>query len=295
VTRCRGGENMGRKKSKEDHLNDATYLMFYNRLRDLALSLFEWKGLPKEISKRFLELTILYQGAAVFFKDEDIGGYMALPVTQAGPLNVYQDPVEFTAFSINYHKELNKDNAVIIWNNYARESIDSILRNFAYRLYMVERAMDVNISQQKFPIVFLTEESQRLTMENLMDQFEGNHPFVMGNKRGLDLDSVKAITTGVPFVADKLMEYKHNLWNEAMTFLGIGNAKQDKRERLVADEVAANDEQIESSRFIMLKARQEACEKINALFGLSVSVDYKLNILQQEETESEGEKDNEES
>jgi hypothetical protein len=89
---------------------------------------------------------------------------------------------------------------------------------------------------------------------------------------------VQALQTGVHFVADKLMAYKHNLWNEAMTFLGIGNAKQDKKERLVEAEVSANDEQIQSSRYVMLRARQEACEKINDMFGLNISVDFKLNI-----------------
>jgi hypothetical protein len=89
------------------------------------------------------------------------------------------------------------------------------------------------------------------------------------------------------------MEYKHNLWNEVMTYLGIGNAKQDKKERLVADEVAANDEQIESSREVMLKARQLACDKINNMFNLSISVDYRLRELQQEETPKEGVGNNE--
>lgn len=276
---------MPRKKSKADYLNDQTYLMYYQRLQDYALNMFEWEGLPDTINVRFLELSMLNNGSVVFYKDPNFG-FMAMPYVQKGAVNFYNDPVEYTPISIGYQGPLlDKDTGVIIWNNYSRTSINPILENFAYRLYKVERGMDVNIAQQKFPLIVLTDESQRLTMENLMEQWEGNELFIFGNKKGFDPESVKALPTGVPYVADKLMEYKHNLWNEAMTFLGIGNAKQDKKERLVADEVAANDEQIESSRYIMLRARQDACEQINQLFGLNVSVDFKLKIDQQNQME----------
>jgi hypothetical protein len=251
--------------------------MYYQRLVDYALSMFEWEGLPKEINKRFLELTLLDNGSAVFFKDEALG-HMAMPVAPKGYVNAYLEPIQYEAVSVGYNKDLDLETGVIIWNNYSRTSMKPILESFAYRLYKVERAMDVNIGQQKFPVVFLTEESQRLTMQNLMEQYDGNEPFIFGNKKGFDPNSVQALQTGVPFVADKLMAYKHNLWNEAMTFLGIGNAKQDKKERLVEAEVSANDEQIQSSRYVMLRARQEACEKINDMFGLNISVDFKLNI-----------------
>lgn len=277
---------MGRKKSQADFLNDRTYNMYLQRLQDYALSMFEWEGLPKEINKRFLELTILQNGNAVFFKDPSYG-YMAMPVVTKGYLNAYLEPIQYEAVSVGYNKYLDQDTGVIIWNNYSRTSILPILESFAYRLYKAERAMDVNVEQQKFPVVFLTEESQRLTMTNLMEQYRGNEPFVMGNKKGFDMESVKVLQTGVPYVADKLMVYRNDIWNQAMTFLGIGNAKQDKKERLVADEVSANDEQIESSRLIMLKARQDACDKINQLFGLEVSVDFKLNKIKEKQSEEE--------
>lgn len=280
---------MANKKSKNEWLNDNTYIMYYQRLVDYALSMFEWEGLPDSISKRFLELTLLDNGSAVFFKDPDLG-YMALPVMTGGVINAYHDPTEFQAVSINYNKKLDISDSVVIWNNYSRTNLKPTLEGFAYRLYRVERAMDTNIAQQKFPVVFLTDESQRLTMQNLMEQYEGNEPFVMGNKKGFDPNSIQAIQTGVPFVADKLMEYKHNLWNEAMTFLGIGNAKQDKKERLVADEVQANDEQIESSRYIMLRARQDACDRINRMFpDLNISVDFKLNADKQKQMKEDEE------
>ena len=275
---------MSLKKTMADILNDQTYLMYYNRLRDYALSLFEWEGLPESINERFLEIKMLEEGKVVFFEDPSLG-YLALPVMYGQNLNVYQEPTVYKAVTTGYQRELTPDNAVIIWNNLSRTNFMNTIRNYTLRLYNCERTMDVNIQAQKTPILILAEESQRLTLQNMYKQYEGYQPFIFGNKSGFDLDAFQVLKTDAPFVTDKLMAYKHNLWNEAMTFLGIGNAKQDKKERLVSDEVQANDEQIFSSREVMLIARRQACEKINELFGLNVSVDFKLNKEKEEQEE----------
>jgi hypothetical protein len=278
------------KKNVVQWENERTYQMFYSRLKDYAISLFKWEGLPETVNERFLELTLYQEGRILFFKDPEMD-FLALPFTY-GSLNVYHEPVNFHAFSINYSKDYDVETSVPIWANFSRNPIHWIVEEYAKRLYFVERALDLNIRQQKFPFLILGEESQRLTLMNAYEKWEGNEPFIFGYKTGFDKDAFQVLNTPVPFVADKLLAYKHNLWNEAMTFLGIGNAKQDKKERLVADEVAANDEQIESSWEVMLKARQIACEQINRKFGLNISVDYRLRELQQEEQPKEGETTN---
>lgn len=266
-----------KKKWESAVLNNDTYNMYYNRLRDYALNIFEWSGLPESINVRFLETTMIDEGRCVFFEDKELG-FLALPVQYGGKVNVYNEPTEYKAVSIHYNKDLTPDNAVIMYGMYSRQTLSNMLRLFARRLYQVERTMDVNIQAQKTPVLILADETQRLTLMNMYMQYDGNEPFIFGNRNGFDKDAITVLQTDAPYVSDKLQEYKHNLWNEAMTFLGVGNAKQDKKERLVADEVAANDEQIQGARYIMLNARQDACKAINKMFGLNVSVDFKLNV-----------------
>ena len=90
---------------------------------------------------------------------------------------------------------------------------------FALRLYEAERTADVNIKAQKTPVMILVDDTQRLLMENLYNQYDGNKPFIFGDKKQLNADTLKAIRTDAPFIADKIIDYKKEIWNEALTFL----------------------------------------------------------------------------
>ena len=279
---------MSRQKQEKENwkLNNQTYNMYLNRIIDIYLSLFEWKGLPETINVRYLEYTLMEQGKVFFFHDDNLG-YLALNGNAIG-FNVYNEPIKYEVYApIGYQKSLTDKNAVIIWNTFRREPYLEVFELYAQRLYEITRTQDVNVMAQKTPVLIKASEQQRLTMQNLYQKYSGNMPFIFGDK-DIDMNDIEALTTQSPYVADKLQVLKNEIWNECMTFLGVGNAKQDKKERLVAAEVSANDEQIMQSRDVMLDARKIACEQINKMFGLNVSVDYKLNnrksyIMEEEE------------
>lgn len=257
-------------------LNRITYNQYLQRLQNYALNMFEWTGLPTSVNERFLEMTMLTQGQICFFEDKEMG-FLALPVTVAGKLNIYNEPIMYRVISVGYPaKEVSPDEAVVMYNNLLRNPTMPILEAYAYRLYEVERTLDVNIKAQKTPILIKGSPQQMLTLKNLYMKYEGNEHMMFGDKN-LDITGFDVLQTTAPFVADKLMLYKHDLWNECMSYLGIGNGNTDKKERLVEAEVGANDEQIESSRFVALTARKQACERINTLFPeLNVDVKFRL-------------------
>jgi hypothetical protein len=84
--------------------------------------------------------------------------------------------------------------------------------------------------------------------------------------------------TDAPFLCDKLNDIKSVIWNELLTYLGISNVNIVKKERLVSDEVLRNQGGTVFSRYSRLESRRKACEQINEMFGLNVSVDYRENI-----------------
>lgn len=255
-------------------MNNATFRQYYDRLVELSISMFEWTNLPDTIDPRFLELTLFADGDAVFFKDEEIG-FLALQNIIAGPLDVYRIPINRRAFSVNgYSKDLTNKDSVIIWNNALHKNSMLDVQMFARRLYNLDRAVDVNANAQKTPILIVCEESQRLTFENLYKEYQGNAPVIKGDK-GLNPDSFKVLKTDAPFVADKLYQLKVQIWNEALTFLGISNINVTKKERLITDEVTRNLGAIIANRYSRLNARREACKQINRMFGLDIWCDYR--------------------
>lgn len=269
---------MGRSRKKaqaEAFLqNQRTYLQYVNRLTELSISMFEWKNLPNTIDARFLELALFNDGMAVFFKDE-VMGYLGLQVMIGGALDVYRIPITRTAFAQNgYQINLDPNNSVIIFNNMLHTNSILDVQEMSKRLYEIQRTIDVNVIQQKTPKIITCTENQRLVMKNLYAQYMGNEPFIFGDKN-LDLSGIKTFDTTSPYVADKLYDLKTQYWNEALTYLGISNVNTVKKERMITDEVQRNLGGTIASRYSRLFMRQQACEQINRMFGLNISVDYR--------------------
>ena len=106
-------------------------------------------------------------------------------------------------------------------------------------------------------------------LENLCNQYNGNQPFIFGNKNQLNDDMLKAIKTDAPYVADKITEYKKEIWNEALTYLGINNISVQKKERLTENESSENNELVNLNLQSMLAPRMEACRQFNEKYGLT--------------------------
>lgn len=277
--------------------NNAIAEQYYlSRLSELAMSMFDWKGLPDSVDPRFLEYTLFYEGAVVFFKDEYLEvnnskeGYLALQVALGGDLDVYRIPQFRKAYATNgYQNQLNGENSVIIWNNMLRMPEYGRMMFYAKKLYEIDRAISINVKGQKFPVAILCDENERLTMKNIYMQYDGNQPFIFGSK-DLNLDNIQVLNTGSPFVADKLQVLKDNIWSEAMTCLGIPNSAMGKKERLVASEAELSMGGTLASRSSRMDMRKKACDEINRMFGLSISVEYNKDLeLDQEEDKSDTE------
>lgn len=264
---------------KSATVNNLTYMQYLNRLTELSVSMFEWKNLPPTVDARYLELHLFETGSMVYFNDDVIGN-LCLDCLPSGRLDVYGNPVLRRAYSgyNNYQKLLKESNSVIIWNNYLHTNSISEVQMFAKRLYNLDRIIDVNANAQKTPVLIQGTEQQRLTLKNLYKEFDGNSPFIFGDKN-LDLNSLKCLQTGAPYVCDKLYNLKQMYWNEALTYLGINNTGAQKRERMLSIESSQAQGGTISSRYSRLQSRREAVEKINAMFGTNIEVNYREDFM----------------
>lgn len=272
---------MGRKRktkfAESLYMNDRTYIQYYNRLTELATTMFSWKNLPNTIDARFLEMTLFSDGVAVFFKD-DVMGFLALQCMIGGNLNVYRIPIDRTAYATNgYNQKLNATNSVLIFNNYLHTNSTLDVEMFSKRLYNLDRAIDVNANAQKTPVLIQCDDTEKLTMINLYKEYDGNQPFIFGSK-SLNTKGLTVLKTDAPYVADKLYTLKTQIWNEALTYLGISNTNTTKKERMITDEVQKNMGGVIASRYSRLEMRKQACKEINEMFGLNIDVEYRSDF-----------------
>lgn len=252
-----------------------SYYEYLDRLTELAISMFEWKNLPKQIDERFLELTLFTDGQIVFFKDNELNDYLALQVATNGGFNVYRVPLRRRAYAVNgYQKRLDINDSVIIYNNMLRKNSIRTVKLYAKRLANLDRVIDVNANAQKTPVLVQGSEQQKLMLQNVYKEYDGNAPVIFGYN-DLDLKGFTVLKTDAPFVSDKLYQLKTQLWNECLTYLGISNLNIQKKERLVTDEVVRNQGGTIASRYSRLNARRQACEMINDMFGLDIEVNYR--------------------
>ena len=267
-------------------LNDATYLDYLNRFRRIALSMFEWVNLPKSMNSRYLELSLYYNGKAALLKTKKYG-FINTKCAGTGYVNIYGLPTKLNCYSYDFNEqrelyiglnpldsEKDKENkeykeCILVQNNWEALPTVSSMELFAWRLYQASRVCDVNIEAQKTPVLLVADETQRLFLENLYQQYNGNQPFIFGDKDQLGEKTIRSINTQAPYVADKITEYKKEIWNEALTFLGVNNIMIEKKERLVTDEANSNNELINLNLESFLAPRLEACKKFNEKFGLT--------------------------
>lgn len=250
------------------------YTYYIQRLKAIAVSCFEWNDLPLSVSQRYMEISALRRSFCLFFKDDVLDTFYAMRCILEPPFDNYDVPMNRIAYANNrYRNRLNYTNSVIIYDNYLHEPMWPSLCMFAQQLTNIEITKQINLRAQKTPVLILCDEKQRLTMENLYNKIDCGVPVIYGSKN-LDIDGIKVLNTGAPYLIDKLQEDKINVLHEAFSFMGVGSLEIVKRERYITNEIQAANEGNVAQRANRLKARTEAAEHINDMFGLNISVEY---------------------
>ena len=296
---------MGKRKARnslEDAalVNNATYFDYLERFKKIALSLFEWENLPDSMDARYLERCLYYTGQAAMLYLEPYG-YINTKSATGGKLNLYGLPTVIRCYSygeINTSRrvysgvsdavaEINgleddtddkrQTEAILVLNNWEGMATCNTIELFAYRMYVAERAIDVNIRAQKTPYVIITNENERLSMKNALQQVDENAMALVGERNHFDPEAIRTLNTGAPYVADKLTDYKHSIWNEFLTFMGVDNISE-KRERMISAETMSNNECVNLNLMASLKPRQKAAEQFNQKYGMNISVKLRSDI-----------------
>lgn len=273
---------LGGSKGSDGSQEEALIETFYHRkLMEVAVSRFEWKNLPEEIDVRFLERTLHFAGLVVFFKHDAYDKYFALRGNGSGNMNVYDNFTEFQVHgngimsqTLKYAQSDMLKECVPIWENPSRMPATDVVSIYAKRLARVDRTLDINALSARQPKILRGSPNMNLSKINFMRQMVNGAEFILLTDQLAD--SVETLDMSIdPDTFEKMHAYRARLYNECMGFLGIDNANQEKKERLIEGEVEANEEQTDVARATALDTRRQAAEEINRRYKLNIEVDYR--------------------
>lgn len=257
---------------------DIYFTRYFNYFYELATNRYIWDNLPEEIVPFRLEQYLTDQGIGLFFKDDVTNMFAVTKATLSGDMDIYDIPNERNSYANQYFETYDKDNSILLRDNTTGYPVVDYLMMFADSCANIRLTRDINVFGQRTPIVFVGDNSQKLTVTNLFKQYNDFVPFIPLNANALSLDQIKCMQTGIPFVADKLHILLKQEICQLLTFLGIDTVDDSKRERLVSDETKALNGESRSNRSIGLRLRQRSCDQINKMFGLNVNVRFNEEV-----------------
>ena len=257
-------------------LNSQTYNDYLERMKKICLSMFDWVNLPSSMNARFIEMCLYYQGQAALLYDDNYG-YINTMASDGGYINIYGLPTEVMCYSYRFNQkrslfmtdtgEEKGKECILVMNNYERVPTQATVTLFAARLAEAQRTADVNIKAQRTPILITTDQKQYFTLKKMYEEYDGNTPAIFADKNLISPDALKALKTDAPFICNDIYQYKREIWNEFLTFMGIQNLSE-KRERLITGEVDSNNELLNLNLQALLIPRKEACKQFNEKYGL---------------------------
>lgn len=256
------------------------YNMTLHRMRLLATNIYTWDGLPDSVNEAFLERVLYDEGRVCLFerKDMDSKPLLGLPIVDTGRLDIYGEPMQWESYGIDFRQTCYNGDSVIVYNNKLRSPTLRISLYFAERLMNIEKAISVNVKQQKHPIILNTSRNGELTIKNFYKQVRDDEEAIIVYEDS-DLDVANKVTALDMKVKEAYLNLHllyNQVWNEYLTAIGINNANLDKRERLITDEVNSNSNEVGIYLDSGLFTRKLGAEKLNKMFEGKYNVSVKF-------------------
>ena len=275
------------------YFTSVTYSTWFNRLYNIAISRFEWLNLPDTCNEKFIEQVLFFNGFMVGNKDTALNSFLIMPCTNNSVLDIFGYPAKVNAYGYNGYmaqnltpytitlgQEPTRADAALLYANYSRCPDLPAVLYFARKLTKIDRTIDVNINVQKTPYIISCGENQRLTVANMFKQVDNFEPAIITTKfYGLNGEKpINVMDLKPPFVADKMQTLKRQVYQEALTYLGIEANTSEKAERQVTEELTANMGETESMRQSPLASRKQFCKEFNKIYGTNIDVKFRSDL-----------------
>lgn len=247
--------------------------------KNLAIGMFDWKGFNETIPIRYPERWLYENGQCVYCEPDGMEGVL-LPVALTNiNKNLYGEPAEWRAVGIGEFaskinsKTLDSSNSVLIRNDQLYENSANYVNYMVEQMINVEMTMRMNINANKMPFMFRGNQNTALQNKNTFIDIYECEPVIF--KEAFAKDEFEILNNQVPFIADGLSKIYDTYAFRILSYLGVNSIPVEKKERLLVDEVGANNEERSYIKDARLEQRKIACDELKRVFNLSVTVDYR--------------------
>lgn len=266
------------------HCRNTNLQFFYRRyLMQKAISVFKW-DIPETWDKDYFLYTLYGYGYCAVLNTEEFG---VIPQWGAlGGFNVFYRPT-YVIITNPLIKGMKKPtigiDCTVIKLQPDYGSITDLVNYYADMLALCAESVGINMINSHVSTVFpASNKTLAESYKKMYDKIAGGEPAVVVDK---NLFSDTGEPTWTPFqknlqqeyIADKILADMRKI--EAMfdTDVGIPNANTSKRERLITDEVNANNVETATRCELWLDNLKKACERTRDMFGIEISVDWRVD------------------
>lgn len=255
----------------------------FMQLFNLALSAFEWEGLPDTCNERYLELGLMMTGVGMIANDPTYNFVTLRGMPAGAKYNIYGEPSRINGYGFNgYTREYScyqqgtadyDVEAVICRDNVMMYPYISYINMFAQRITDLMRTIDVATNKLKIPYFIQADQSQVASIKQILQDRNNNEESIIGSKAANAVEFNIMPTQVRGEVLKALWESLSNVDTRARETLGIeSNPNKAKKERQITDEVGANDMFTILNIDHRLRQREIFCQTVNEVHGLNISV-----------------------
>lgn len=269
---------------------------YLERFQRVASNVFEWDGLPDELTSDYIEQKLVNNNL-VLYKSKEQGYVIARAEITGWDIMDRPRQVKPSFFNPNgsygeYSKEpmlIGQECALIQdTKDYRRHRIDYIVNGAICDMMAdIDIAIKQQIVNQRAPLLFTSDGTTGTNKNKIFSTayLDGANVFLASGGLGNKLES---LAVDSPFNVQVLEMMRGEYYNEGLQLLGVDNMPAiQKRERMNDLEVSSNEELLNVYLEDALGAREEACKVINDVFGLDVSVRPIASLVDKEEDEEE--------
>lgn len=273
------------------HVQDSMLTAFFRKyLLQKAISIFKW-DIPENWSKDYFLYTLFCYGYVAIINTNKYGvipqqcGLQGWDIFYRPTNAVITNPLLNGILQPRIDKQCT---LLKLQPDYG--SVMDLVNYYAGMMALSSETATTNLINSKLAYVaFVDNKSEAETFKKMYDDILSGEPAVVVDKRNksqADAKNWDMFTQNVGqnyIVGDILADMKK--WTQMfLTEIGIGNANTDKKERLITAEVEANNEETITMAELWLEQLQESCAKANNLFGINISVDWRIKPVEQVKT-----------